>query len=171
MLCDFAGLLQAQIPRLRRYASVLTYNKSDADDLVQECLARALAAQHRWQPDTNLYAWLSTILHNVYVDGIRRAKREALRIAIDRVAGTIATPAEAERRLEMRDLARALEELPEGRRAAVFLVQFEGLSYETAAAILGIPVGTVRSRLSRAREQLRILMGAHAGEPVVARMQ
>src|SRR5436190_2831610 len=92
---DFALLLQNEIPRLRRYARALTRDVTRADDLVQSCLVRAVAKQHLWQPGTDLRAWLFTILHNQYVNDVRRSAREGANVQIDAVASTLSTQSNA----------------------------------------------------------------------------
>jgi RNA polymerase sigma-70 factor, ECF subfamily len=147
-MSDFARLLETEIPRLRRYARALTHDASRADDLVQSSLLRAVAKQHLWQPGTDLRAWLFTILHNQYVNDVRRSAREGVTIPVDDVGAA----------LQLRDLERAIASLPEGQRQTILLLGLEGMRYEEVAAILGIPVGTVRSRLSRGRDMLRALI-------------
>ena len=155
---DFARLLEAQIPRLRRYARALTRDVSRADDLVQSCLTRAVAKQHLWQPGTDLRAWLFTILHNQHVNDVRRLVREGNTVELGD-APQLTVQSNAIPSLELRDLERAIHKLPEEQRSVILLVGLEGMAYEEAAAVLDIPVGTVRSRLSRGRDQLRRLMG------------
>jgi RNA polymerase sigma-70 factor, ECF subfamily len=159
---DFAQLLEAEIPRLRRYARALTRDVVRADDLVQNCLARALAKRHLWQPGTDLRAWLFTILHNQHVNDVRRSVRDANSVSIDEIAPTLTTYSNAIPNLELRDLEAALAKLPQEQRQVILLVGLEGMPYEEVASILRVPVGTVRSRLSRGREQLRMLMGMDA---------
>src|SRR5438105_1341565 len=158
---DFARLLEAEIPRLRRYARALTRDVSRADDLVQSCLTRAVAKQHLWQPGTDLRAWLFTILHNQHVNDIRRSVREENNVSID-IAPVATVQANAMDVLTLRDLEAALAKLPGEQRQVILLVGLEGLPYEEVASILRVPVGTVRSRLSRGRDQLRALMGMDA---------
>ena len=158
-MSDFARLLEAEIPRLRRYARALT--RGDvvrADDIIQSCLTRAVAKQHLWQPGTNLRAWLFTILHNQFVNHVRREARESGTVSLDEAAMLPSKP-NAMPRLELRDLEIAMNKLPDEQRQVILLVGLEGTSYEEAASILQVPVGTVRSRLSRGRDQLRRLMG------------
>src|SRR6202162_6127863 len=155
---DFARLLEAEIPRLRRYARALTRDVSRADDLVQSCLTRAVAKQHLWQPGTDLRAWLFTILHNQHVNDVRRAVREGISIPVDDVAPVLGVPSTQGSALRLRDLDRALGRLPEEQRQVLLLVGLEGMRYEEVAAVLDVPVGTVRSRLSRGRDMLRQLM-------------
>jgi RNA polymerase sigma-70 factor (ECF subfamily) len=154
----FSRLLEAQIPRLRRYARALTRNVSSADDLVQSCLARAVAKQHLWQPGTDLRAWLFTILHNQHVNEVRRSVREGSYVTLEE-APELTVQSNAIPALQLRDLERAIGKLPPEQRQAILLVGLEGMSYEEVASVLNVPVGTVRSRLSRGRDQLRLLMG------------
>jgi RNA polymerase sigma-70 factor (ECF subfamily) len=156
---DFGRLVEAEIPRLRRYARALTHDTIRADDLVQSCLMRAVAKQHLWQPGTDLRAWLFTILHNQHVNDVRRGVRDGNNVSIDEIAPVASVESNAIATLELRDLERALAKLPQEQREVILLVGLEGMRYEEVAEILNIPVGTVRSRLSRGRDQLRILMG------------
>jgi RNA polymerase sigma-70 factor, ECF subfamily len=157
---DFGRLVEAEIPRLRRYARALTrQDQTRADDLVQSCLMRAIAKQHLWQPGTNLRAWLFTILHNAHVNDVRRSVREGVNVSIEDAAPLLTIQSNAIDALQLRDLERGLGKLASEQRQVILLVGLEGMRYEEVASILGIPVGTVRSRLSRGREQLRILLG------------
>jgi len=155
---DFARLLEEQIPRLRRYARALTRDVTRADDLVQSCLVRAVAKQHLWEPGTDLRAWLFTILHNQHVNDVRRSVREGTTVELEE-APQLTVPSNVITALELRDLETAIGKLPPEQRQAILLVGLEGMAYEEAAAVLQVPVGTVRSRLSRGRDQLRRLMG------------
>ncbi len=148
-----------QIPRLRRYAWVLLRDATAADDLVQDCLERAISREHLFQPGTNLRAWLFTIMHNLHVNAIGRAKRM---VPVDPTQNTIdergaVSPAQGDR-LVVRDLERALDALSVEQRAVVLLIGVEGLSYAEAASVLDVPMGTIMSRLARGREKLRRLM-------------
>jgi RNA polymerase sigma-70 factor, ECF subfamily len=151
--------IEAEIPRLRRYARALARDVAAADDLVQDCLARALGKLHLWQEGTDLRAWLFTILHNQYVNQVRRAVREGVAVELSETEPLLTRAPHQGNRLEMRDLERAIAKLPEEQRSAILLVGLEGMRYEEVAEVLGVPVGTVRSRLSRGREALRRLMG------------
>jgi RNA polymerase sigma-70 factor (ECF subfamily) len=169
---DIANLIEAQIPRLRRYARALTRDETAADDLVQDCLVRALAKQHLWQEGTDLRAWLFTILHNQHVNHVRRSIREGLAVAVSETEPSLTHAANHDKRLELRDLDRALAKLPDEQRTIILLVGLENMRYEAVAEIVGVPVGTVRSRLSRGREALRRLMGIipdHKAEAIMAR--
>jgi RNA polymerase sigma-70 factor (ECF subfamily) len=159
-MSEYARLLEAEIPRLRRYARALARGDlGRADDLVQSCLTRAVAKQHLWQPGSDLRAWLFTILHNQNVNEVRRSAREGAKIDIEEVAPILPVPSNAMPSLELRDLEIAMSKLPNEQRQAILLVGLEGMSYEEVASILQVPVGTVRSRISRGRDQLRHLMG------------
>jgi RNA polymerase sigma-70 factor (ECF subfamily) len=148
--------IEAEIPRLRRYARALARDFVAADDLVQDCLARALGKLHLWQEGTDLRAWLFTILHNQYVNQVRRAVREGTAVALsDTKTEPVLARAPDQ---EVRDLERALAQLPDEQRSALLLVGMEGMNYDEAAAVLDVPVGTIRSGLSRGRAALRQLM-------------
>src|SRR5579859_1646092 len=158
-MTEFARLLEMEIPRLRRYARALTRDVTRADDLVQNCLTRAVAKQHLWQPGTDLRAWLFTILHNQHVNDVRRSVREGINVAVEEMAPVLTVQSNAMATLQLRDLERAIAKLPQEQRQVILLVGLEGMRYEEVALVLGVPVGTVRSRLSRGRDQLRRLMG------------
>ncbi len=157
-MSDFALLLQNEIPRLRRYARALTRDAARADDLVQSCLLRAIAKEHLWEPGTDLRAWLFTILHNQNVNEVRRSVREGVAVPVENLAPVLTAAPRASACLQLRDLERAIKLLPEEQRQVILLVGLEGMRYEEVAAVLDIPIGTVRSRLSRGRENLRRLM-------------
>jgi RNA polymerase sigma-70 factor, ECF subfamily len=125
-----------------------------ADDLVQSCLTRAVPKQHLWQPGTDLRAWLFTILHNQHVNDVRRAVREGNTVELGE-APQLTVQSNAIPSLELRDLERAIGKLPAEQREVILLVGLEGMAYEEVATVLNVPVGTVRSRLSRGRDQLR----------------
>ena len=146
------NLLVPEIPYLRRYARALTRNAADADDLVQNALMRAVANFDRFEQGTNLRAWLLTIVHNVFIDGTRKVKREreANEMAEERMSGLFTSPNQIAA-LQIGELENALNRLPEEQRITLILVALEDMSYEEAAKVTGVPVGTVRSRLSRAR--------------------
>lgn len=156
--------IEAEIPRLRRYARALTRDLAAADDLVQDSLARALGKMHLWHKGTDLRAWLFTILHNQYVNSIRRSVREGTKVGLGDNDALLSRAPQQGHRLELRDLERAIAKLPDEQRTAILLVGLEGMRYEEAAAVLGVPVGTVRSRLSRGRDALRKLVGVETGE-------
>jgi RNA polymerase sigma-70 factor (ECF subfamily) len=155
---DFGRLLEKEIPRLRRYAFALARNMSRADDLVQDTLVRAIAKQHCWQWGTNLRAWLFTIMHHQYADAVRRSAREGIAVDFDDTWPGPTTATDPAGGLSLRDLGRALARIPEERRQVILLIGLEDISYKEAATILDVPIGTIRSRLSRGREALRTLM-------------
>jgi RNA polymerase sigma-70 factor, ECF subfamily len=157
-MSEFHRLIEQQIPRLRRYARALTRNRERADDLVQDTLARALSKEQFWQPGTNLRAWLFTIMHNQNVNNIRRNIRDSAAVDIERVSATLPATADPTATRKMFELERALAQLPLEQRQVILLVGLEGMSYEDTAGILSLPIGTVRSRLSRGRDALRKLL-------------
>jgi RNA polymerase sigma-70 factor, ECF subfamily len=157
-MLDLYCLVEQEIPRLRRYARALTHATDRADDLVQDTLVRALSKLHLWQPGTDLRAWLLTIMHHQYVNTVRREARERT-VDIEHVSSSLTATTDPTARRQLIELDRALALLPNEQREVVLLVGLEGMPYETVAQILGVPIGTVRSRLSRGRERLRELMG------------
>lgn len=162
--------LLAAIPRLRRYARVLTGDSVRADDLVQETLARAWEKRRLWAAGSDLRAWMFTIMHNLFMNQRPAADRDAQNLSIDDtgssgIAYQLPVRPNQQTRVELLEVLRELERLPADQREVLVLAAVEEMRYEEIAAILGIPVGTVMSRLSRAREKLR---RAVSGEPVAA---
>ena len=157
-MSEFHRLIEQQIPRLRRYARALTRNRERADDLVQDTLARALIKEQFWQPGTNLRAWLFAVMHNQNVNNVRQAAREFAVGDIDQISATLPATTDPTASRQMFELERALAQLALEQRQVILLVGLEGMSYQDAAGILKIPVGTVRSRLSRGRDILRKLL-------------
>src|SRR5579863_6168147 len=164
-MSDICRKIEEEIPRLRRYARALTRDINAADDLVQDCLTRALSKVHLWQKGTDLRAWLFTILHNQYVNHVRRAVREGSAVGLSDSEPLLTSAPNQGKRLELRDLERAIAKLPEEQRSVLLLVGLEGMRYEEVAAVLDVPVGTIRSRLSRGREMLRQHMGIGPERP------
>jgi RNA polymerase sigma-70 factor (ECF subfamily) len=148
-----------EIPKLRRYARALMRDPAASDDLVQDALTRALSKAHLWQEGTDLRAWLFTILHNQYVNQVRRGVREGISVVLSETETRLTAGPSQQARLQLRDLDRALAKLPAEQRDVILLAGIDGLSYEEMAAIMEVPVGTVRSRLSRGRDALRTMMG------------
>ncbi|MBM3548019.1 MAG: RNA polymerase sigma factor [Alphaproteobacteria bacterium] len=149
------GVVERYVADLRHYARVLSAGRGDADDLVQECLARALARPNFPADIRNVRAYLFSVLHNVHVDQVSRRAETTDTVDFEEVAGSIPQPAAQPAAIELRDLARALDALPEEQHRVVLLVGLEGLTYEETAQVLDLPIGTVMSRLSRGREALR----------------
>ena len=170
-----AGDLQAHIPRLRRYARALTASREAADDLTQETLEHAWRKRALWQPTGSLRAWLFTLMHRRFLNGLRRASHA------DPLEGDDAAPLEgtpppgsAESRVVLDELQHALHALPAEQRAVVLLVGLEQFSYLETAQVLDVPIGTVMSRLSRGRERLRALLDrgpAEAAVPALKRVK
>jgi RNA polymerase sigma-70 factor (ECF subfamily) len=162
-------LLEALLPRLTRYARVLTRDHVAADDLVQECVTRALGKMHLWEEGTDLRAWLFTILHHQYVSLARRQARQRASTELQKSYRNLAVSPDQTTRLELRDLERALAALPEEQRSVIMLVGLDGMRYDEAASLVNLPVGTVRSRVSRGRETLRkmteLFPGRHSPRP------
>jgi RNA polymerase sigma-70 factor (ECF subfamily) len=153
---DVHRLIVDQVPYLRRYAIALLRDRDAADDLVQDCLARAIDRLHLWKPGSNMRSWLFSILHNLYVNSARRGARRPDRFEIETGhEGLHAVPPNQSDRHEVRDLVRALAQLSEEQQQTILLVGLEGLSYAEAADVLDIPIGTVMSRLNRGRQRLR----------------
>ena len=147
-----------QISALRRYARALVGDPTRADDLVQDCLERAWSRSHLFRRGRDVRTWLFTILHNIYVDGVRqRGRQPAILPLAEDIEHLSVRPAQ-EDAAEISDLGHALAELPADQAAAVLLVGLEGMSYRDAATVLGVPVGTLMSRLYRGRESLRALV-------------
>jgi RNA polymerase sigma-70 factor (ECF subfamily) len=161
---DEAQRLIELIPRLRRYARALVGERAGADDLVQDTLERAWAKLHLYRRGTDLRAWLFTVMHNVHVNRVRATR---LVDPLDDEMPELTQRAQPDA-LELRDLDRAIARLPADQRAVLLLVTLEEMSYDEVARTLGIPIGTVMSRLSRAREKLRAMM---LGQSPAARLK
>jgi len=156
-------LIVPYIPNLRRYARALVGDRDGADDLVQDTLERAVRKFHLWRPG-DLRAWLFSIMHNVFVNQLK-ARKIPVDLEIDE---TIAAPESSVSRGDVQDLQRALNTLAPDQREVVLLVALEDMSYADVSRALGIPMGTVMSRLSRGRERLR---KALSGEPARAALK
>jgi RNA polymerase sigma-70 factor (ECF subfamily) len=162
--------LIAAIPRLRRYARVLTGNAHRADDLVQDTLARAWVKRRLWRVGSDLRAWLFTIMHHLHVNQCAATSREVKNTSLDSEGEYDAASHEAKEenylsRIELGEVMQQVSRLPAEQCEVLLLVAVEDLPYHEIAAILGIPIGTVMSRLSRARDKLRRM----AMEPAFAR--
>ena len=154
----FLDDLETLVPALRRYARALTRNTDRADDLVQDCLERAIAKQSLWRPTGPLRPWLFKIMINLYRNDRRRQRGSLEQETLDVLPFEPATPAAQGARLALAETAAALERLPAEQREALLLVALEGMSYAEAASALDIPQGTLMSRISRAREALRAMV-------------
>jgi RNA polymerase sigma-70 factor (ECF subfamily) len=155
---DVRHLIVDQIPHLRRYARALVGDRQQADDLVQDCLERAWSRMHLWTVGTNIRAWLFTILHNLHLNDARKRRNAPGMVPFEPGPGDPPVRPTQEDGLEFRCMWRAFSTLPEPQRAAILLITLEEMSYEEAAAVLGIPVGTLMSRVHRGRERLRSLI-------------
>ncbi len=143
------------LPGLRGYARALTRDTHAADDLVQQTVMRALAAETQWQQGTNARPWVFTILRNAWLGGLRLARQSRRAAAEAAQAGHDHAAEEQSGQAAMRELARAMDDLPAAQREALILVGAQGLSIEEAAAICGVAAGTIKARISRARHALR----------------
>ncbi|MET0274815.1 MAG: sigma-70 family RNA polymerase sigma factor [Phenylobacterium sp.] len=155
------------IPALRAFAWSLSHNGSDADDLVQDTLIKAWTNRDKFEPGTNLRAWLFTILRNTYYTSLLRRRRE-VRDEEGEYAATLKTPPTQDWSVAMRSLQAALQQLPAEHREALVLVGAAGLSYEEAAEICGCALGTIKSRVNRARARLLKIMDADDATDVMA---
>ena len=151
----FSDLLIENIPHLRRYARSLTQDLQQSEDLVQDCLDRAWSRQSQWQKGSNIRAWLFTILHNLHVNTMRNRHRTGDWETYEPTETADLKQPGQEGMLQLRDLETALLSLSDGQREILMLVCVEGMSYEEVSQVLGIALGTVMSRLHRARESLR----------------
>jgi len=158
-LSAFLDEIEACVPALRRYARALTRNADRADDLVQDCLERAIRKRRLWLPTGPLRSWLFKMLLNLYRNDTRRDRRRGDHVPLDAMTFEPSTPAPQPGRLALAEMARAIDVLPADQREALLLVVLEGMSYSDAARVLGIPDGTLMSRLSRARTALRGMTG------------
>lgn len=155
-MADFDQMITSHIPRLRRYARALVNKVDLADDLVQDCLERAWSRRHLWDENQELRPWLFTIMHNIYANAARRYHRTPTIVSINELDDSQQQILESE--LPLRDFERSLALLSNDHREVLLLVGLEQLSYQETAEVLNIPLGTVMSRLTRAREKLKQLM-------------
>lgn len=154
--------MEELIPRLRRYARALTGERSAADDLVQDTLERAWTKLHLWRSGSDLRAWLFTIMHNVHVNQVR-SRGHTVMLPLDDEMPDAPVRATQTDMLEVRDIDAALRRLPVEQLEVLLLVALEHMSYRETANTLEIPIGTVMSRLARARDRLRIMLGSEPG--------
>ncbi len=156
---DRKAAILAEIPRLRRYARALLRDADAADDLVQDCLEGALLRLDNWQTGESPRRWLFTIMHHLFVDQMRKSRRrsEVVMLTLDD-SEALSSPATQTETIASREIVDALQAVSPDRRAALLIVGIEGFSYAEAANILGIPAGTLMSRIARGREELRGLL-------------
>lgn len=155
---DLIDQIEACVPALRRYARALTRSADLADDLVQDCLERAISRRGLFRPTGPVRAWLFTILLNLHRNALRSSQRRGQIVDIDLVPEP-STPATQPGHIALAEMARAIDTLPLEQKEALLLVALEGLAYKEAADILNIPLGTLMSRIGRARAALRVLTG------------
>ncbi len=156
---DTQKLIVENIPNLRRYAKALIRDNEKADDLVQDCLVRAIGRLHLWEPGSNMRTWLFSILHNLHVNAARRQNSQPDNTALEAVHETVnVMQPDQDKGLMIRDVDRALNHLPDEHREVLLLVGLEQLSYAETAEVLDIPIGTVMSRLNRGRIRLREIL-------------
>lgn len=156
------------LPRLRRFARSLTSSAADADDLVQDTVERALSRLHQWQDGTRLDSWMFRIARTVWIDKVRAAKVRATEPLDDaESSGARDGVREVEARLAFADTVKAFADLPEDQRVAVALIAIDGMSYRDAAEILDVPIGTLTSRLARARVAMAERVTGREGEGVL----
>lgn len=155
---SFLDQIERWVPNLRRYARALLRDAERADDLVQDCLERAISRRHLWKEDGNTRAWLFTIMHNIHANNARRLASRPIEAPLEEHEVRLAEAPAQVGQLLRRELAQALEQLPQEQREVILLVALDGMSYGEVAETLGIAQGTVMSRLSRGRQRLRRLM-------------
>lgn len=168
---DFRTQLATELPYLRRFARALSGDAALADDLVQDCLERALNKSHLYDPSRPLRAWLYAVLRNLFISGLRRDGRSIVVKAVDDLMdGEDSVPPAQEDRMSVEQVGQALDRLTPQHREVIVLVGLEEMSYRDVAEITGVPLGTVMSRLSRAREQLRGIL-EQRGHSVLRRVK
>jgi len=160
-----------QLDSLRRYARTLTRDEHEAEDLVHDALLRAYQGRRQFRAGCSLKAWLLSVLHNAFIDTVRKRRAETRRLAHVAEMAPREAPPNQDHAVRLAQVRKAFMELPESQRTVLHLVVLEGLSYQEAAATLGIPLGTLMSRLGRARAALRSQEEPSAGssEPHVGR--
>lgn len=156
---DFLAEIEASVPALRRYARALTRNADKADDLVQDCLERAIRKRALWKPTGPVQSWLFSILVNLWRNDGRARRRRGEHVPFEGLPSEPSVPAAQPARIALGEMSRAIDRLPHDQREALLLVVVDSMSYEEAARVLGIPTGTLMSRLGRARAALRQITG------------
>jgi RNA polymerase sigma-70 factor (ECF subfamily) len=155
----FLDEIEGSVPALRRYARALTRNADRADDLVQDCIERAIRKRALWKPTGSLKSWLFRILLNLYRNELRVTRRRGEHVAVETLLVEPSVAPAQPGRVALAEMAKAIETLAAEQREALLLVVLEGLSYSEAAEVIGIPMGTLMSRLGRARAALRAATG------------
>jgi RNA polymerase sigma-70 factor (ECF subfamily) len=164
--------IEACIPALRRYAAALLRNREDADDLVHDCLVRALDKLDTRRDEADVRPWLFAIMHNLFISQLRRTRSRPSSESLDEThEAAMSVHADQESGLNWRDLLRGLNQLPVEQRTVILLVSVEDLSYAEAARVLDIPVGTVMSRLARGRDRLRQITEDGDARPALRRVK
>ena len=162
---QFLDEIETHVPALRRYARALTRDTGRADDLVQDCLERAIRKQALWQPTGSLKSWLFRILLNLYRNELRTNKRRGEHVAVDTLLVEPSIAPTQPGRIALAEMSRAIDLLNVEQKEALLLVVLDGMSYAEAAEALSIPIGTLMSRLGRARAALRTAVGGGTEEP------
>lgn len=159
------GAIVAALPRLRRFCRGLTGHGEDGDDLMQSTVERALSRAHQFEPGTRVDAWMFRIARNLHIDAVRAGSRRGQQIDIEAIAESQGEDGRdlLENRSDLAAAQRALQAVPEDQRSAFLLVVVEGLSYREAAEVLEVPVGTIMSRLARARSRIDAAVGRSGG--------
>lgn len=154
LMDETPGMIASELPRLRRWARALR-DEAGAEDLVQDCVERALRKRGLFEPGTNLRAWLFRILYNLHLSSLRHDRRAPTPLPLDDLPAAAVEKASQLPAVELNELSHAMADLPRDQREVLTLVALDGLRYDEAADVLGINIGTVRSRLSRGRASLR----------------
>jgi len=170
MLKDRSSLI-AEIPHLRRYALALVRNPDGADDLVQNCLERALNKFHLWQSDRDLRPWLFSMMHNLYIDTVRHQSRRGASVALSDAQDLPSHSTNQEDRLNATAVLNEIDRLPQNHKDVLILIGINELSYAQAAKVLGIPTGTLMSRLNRARVSLRKNLNMETRKSIIRRVK
>lgn len=157
---DFLDEIESCVPALRRYARGLTRDADRADDLVQDCLERAIRKRALFRPTGPLRGWLFRILLNLYRNELRQTRRRGAPVAMETLLVEPAVAPNQPGRIALAEMARAIDVLADEQREALLLVVLDGMSYAEAAEVIGVPIGTLMSRLGRARAALRMLTGS-----------
>jgi RNA polymerase sigma-70 factor (ECF subfamily) len=168
---DLKWAIARQIPHLRRFALALTKDQPEADDVVQDCLERALKKRFLWRRKGSLRSWLFSMLYRMHIDHRRSRRRSELSVGPEAIDAVVSHAPNQEHRLECRDIGEAIDRLPDEQRDVVLLVALEGVAYDEAAEILNVPIGTIRSRLSRGRQTLRRLRSPATRQRILRRVK